>query len=97
MTKKLNVKCIYRSNGYKSDSNLYYLYEGSYRSKCYRCEFYSTCPYSYMNIYNTEEGNCIKCLQFIPHGEYSYKYVSLYSSGKTPDMYMYFNEGKIYD
>lgn len=97
MIEKLNVKYIYRSNGYKSDSNLYYLYDGSYRSKCHRCVFHTICPYSYMNIYYTEEGNCIKCLRFIPMGEYSYKYVSLYSAGKIRDMYMYFTEGKFYD
>lgn len=93
--KKLNVKYTYRSNGYKSDSNMYYLNDGSYRSKCYRCVFYSVCPYSNMNIYYTEEGNCIKCLRFIPEGEYSYKYMSLYSAGGSRDMYMYFTEGKI--
>lgn len=93
--KKLNIKYIYRSNGCKLDNIMYYLHNGSYRGQCYRCRFDSICPYSYITIYRNYEGYCIKCLRFIPDGEYSYKYVNLYSTVETFDKYNYFKDGKV--
>lgn len=95
MTKKLNKLLYYLSNGYKSDTNMYYLYSGSERSNCYRCTYQSSCPYSYMRVYRNESGNCIKCFRFIPSGKYSYKEVSLYCSDGTYYEYNCFKAGKI--
>lgn len=94
MTKKLNIKYIYRSNGVLLKSNTYCLHRGSYRRQCFRCKFNSLCPYSYMGAYYNKDGYCIKCLRFIPSGEYQYKYMNLYTTDETFVKYDYFKTGK---
>lgn len=95
MTEKLNKLSIFQSNGYKSDTNMYYLYSGSERSNCYKCTFQSSCPYSYMKVYHNEAGHCVKCFRFIPSGEYSYKDVSIYCSTKSNYEHICFRAGRI--
>lgn len=94
MTKKLNKLLFYQSNGYKNNSNMYYLYSGSERSNCIRCKYYLSCPYSYMKVYYNTSGNCIKCFRFIPYDESFDKNVGLYSSHETHHEYIYFRAGK---
>lgn len=83
MTEKLNRKHIYSSYAFLSKSNIYCLRVGSYRSKCYRCKYESSCPYSFIIVYYNNEGNCIKCLRFVPKrlpGDILDRDVGLYST-----------------
>lgn len=94
MIKKLNKLFFYQSIGYKLDSNIYYLYLSSDRSMCYKCKFYSSCPYSFMRKYCNEGGNCIKCFRFIPRNESFDNNVGLYSTDSNLYEYICFRAGK---
>ena len=95
MTRKLNKLLYYQSNGYKNDSDIYCLYSGSERSRCHKCKFISSCPYSFMKVFFNNEGNCIKCFRFIPIDESFDKNVGLYSTHENHHEYIYFSAGKI--
>lgn len=95
MIKKLNKLLYYQSNGYKPDSDIYYLYSGSERSSCHKCKYYLTCPYSYRRVYYDNEGHCIKCFRFIPIDESFDRNVGLYSTDKNHYEYFHFRAGKI--
>ena len=95
MTEKLNKLLYYQSNGYKSDSDIYYLYSGSDRCSCHKCKYYPTCSYSYRKVYYDNEGRCIKCFRFIPIDESFDKNVGLYSTHENHYEYIYFRAGKI--
>lgn len=98
MTEKLNRRQIYSSNAFLSRSNIYCIYTASYRSRCFRCKFNSSCQYSFIKIYYNEDGNCIKCLRFTPQrepGETCDKDVGLYYSNVSHYDYNYFRAGRI--
>ena len=100
MTEKLNRDHIYSSYAFLSKSNIYCLKVGSYRSKCYRCKYKSSCPYSFIIVYYNNEDNCIKCFRFVPErlpGDLLDRDVGLYSTDELYSEYNYFRAGKIYD